>query len=58
MGRPKKVVKKVVEKVVEAAKDLIPTPKEEISLLSVDYTNEGLNNMARKINEIIIKING
>ncbi len=31
--------------------------KHQIAHLSVDYSNEGLNNMARKINEIIEHIN-
>lgn len=33
---------------------VIPTP---IIELSVDFPSEGLNNMARKINEIIMKVN-
>jgi hypothetical protein len=32
--------------------------KEVIQLLSVDYGREDLNTMARKINEIIVKMNG
>lgn len=32
--------------------------KKPIEVLSVDYPSEGLNNMAKKINEIIEEING
>lgn len=37
---------------------LLPTPAVKILPLSVDYPSEGLNNMARKINEIIDHIYG
>lgn len=51
MARPKKVVD-----VPEVAPiEVVPT---KIEHLSVDYPNEGLNNIARKINEIIDLLNG
>ncbi len=51
MARPKKVVREVVEKIPEKVEEVaIPTLPPE---LSVDYPSEGLNNMARTINEII-----
>lgn len=58
MARPKGSKNKipVVAAYVEAI-DLdavVPTP---ISLLSVDYPSEGLNNMAKKINELIEREN-
>jgi len=46
MARPKKVEEEKVEEVVE----VVPSP---IAELSVDYPNEGLNNMARTINELV-----
>lgn len=72
MARPKKTEVSVTEGVTEASVtdttnpevivhtggaliDVIPTLIEK---LSVDYTNEGLNNMAKKINEIIEHLNG
>lgn len=45
------MAKKVKEEVVA---EVVPT---SIEKLSIDYTNEGLNNIARKINEIIDHIN-
>jgi hypothetical protein len=54
MARTKKAPEEEIV-VEEAPKEAIPT---KIELLSVDYANEGLNNMARKINEIILKQNG
>lgn len=45
------MAKKVEEVIPQETPELIP--KKEIGLLSVDYPTEGLNNMARKINEII-----
>lgn len=57
MGRKKKVV--VVEEAVAVIGDIVEVPKELIIVpLSIDYNNEGLNNMARKINEIISYLNG
>ncbi len=44
MARPKK---EATEETIEA---VIPTP---VAKLPVDYPSEGLNNMARKINELI-----
>jgi hypothetical protein len=49
--------KKKVTKVVEEAPE-VTVVSTDIKLLSVDYGREDLNDMARKINEIIIKING
>lgn len=67
MARPKgsknkKVEEKIVEEVVlepsevevEVVKEVVPTL---IAFLSVDYPNEGLNDMARKVNEIISVLN-
>lgn len=48
----KKTTKKKAKEVVEA---VVPT---KIEFLSIDYPTEGLNNMARKINEVIEEING
>lgn len=50
MARPKKVV---VEPIVEVQ----PEVKVSIESLSIDFHSEGLNNMGRKINEIIDYIN-
>lgn len=50
MPRTKKIKEVTVEKI---APTLIPL----ITHLSIDYPNEGLNDMARKINEIIDRIN-
>lgn len=57
MPRPKKVKEEevmveTVEEIVEV-KEVVPTPIEK---LSVDYPSEGLNNMAKKINEIIDRL--
>ena len=51
MARPKKV-KKVEEETVTAP--VVPTP---IDKVSVDFPSEGLNNLAKKINEIIDHLN-
>ena len=55
--KPKKV--KVIEvKEVETPIEIpIETPKAGIGKIDVDYSNEGLNGMARKINEIIDYLN-
>lgn len=37
--------------------EIVEEIKQVITLLSIDYPNEGLNDMARKINEIITHIN-
>ena len=34
------------------------TPVTPITLLAIDYPSEHLNDMARKINELIIRVNG
>lgn len=45
------MAKKKVEEVEEMSDiEVVPT---KIEKLPIDYTNEGLNNMAKKINEII-----
>ncbi len=41
------------EEVVEVIVAEVETPKVVIHPLSIDYPNEGLNDIARKINEII-----
>lgn len=59
MARPKKI--KEPKKVKDAAVEILPTPEPvldtvvhiSIAKLAIDYPSEGLNNMARKINEII-----
>lgn len=49
MGRPKK----------EDAEKVAPKqPESEITPLTIDFPSEGLNDMARKVNEIIKKLNG
>lgn len=59
-GSKNKVVPKeevtveTTDEIVEVVAAVVPTP---IDFLSVDYPSEGLNNMAKKINEIITKIN-
>lgn len=45
MARPKKIVPPIEE--------IIPVVHIPIAKLSVDYPSEGLNNMAKKINELI-----
>jgi hypothetical protein len=50
MAKPKKE-----EEVIEVVETSIPN---KIEHLSVDYPNEGLNNLARKINEIIDHLYG
>ncbi len=53
-GRPRKIP--VIEETdVPCETECTETP--DITLLSVDYSSEGLNNMARKINEIIEHLN-
>lgn len=61
MARPKKV-STVVDETTSTGNtvqfttvEVVPTP---IIPLSVDYPSEGLNDIARKINEIISKVNG
>lgn len=67
MARPKKIVQpKVVAEitfnpplekgtVITAMPSfVVPTPIEK---LAIDYSSEGLNNIARKINEIIDRLN-
>lgn len=51
MARTKKTK---VEVVPEQAEAIVHTPIEK---LPIDYPSEGLNNMARKINEIIDRLN-
>lgn len=56
----------MAKKKIKVSKEVVPinleTPEKDmrkvIQPLSVDYPNEGLNDMARKINEIIEEING
>lgn len=65
MAKKKERKIKVVEKFEEVLPVGIPAPeyippmeKKVIQPISIDYTSEGLNDMARKINEIIEAING
>lgn len=51
MARPKKV--KEADPPLESV-----SQKPQIASLAIDYPSEGLNTMARKINEIIECING
>lgn len=63
MARPKKVKKEEIVEAIETPAmvepaevqpaQVVPTP---IAPLSVDYPSEGLNDMARKINEIISRL--
>lgn len=57
MGRPKKVkekpLKALKEQVMTIDKTEVVIPKEQISLLSIDYPHEYLNAMGRKINQLI-----
>jgi hypothetical protein len=55
MARPKKVVEEGVVEEVVATPEVVPTP---IAELSVDYPSEGLNNIARTVNELVRKVNG
>jgi hypothetical protein len=50
----KKEVKEIKEKIIVSIPD--DQSKDPILPLSIDYNNEGLNNIARKINEIIERI--
>lgn len=54
-GRPRKIP--IVIHSPEVVLETIESLNTPIASLSVDYSNEGLNNMARKINEIIEYIN-
>lgn len=55
---PKKIIKKAKKVVI--AEESVPEPivvsAPSIALLSIDYPSEQLNDMARKINEIINKL--
>lgn len=63
MARPKKVIqaREANELAADQVEELEVVPVVEevevvpttIALLSVDYTNEGLNNIARTLNELI-----
>lgn len=53
MARPKKIIFSQEPEVL-VVETVIPTL---ITLLSVDYPSEGLNNMAKKINELVEKEN-
>ncbi len=64
MARPKKVKKEEVEDVtfvpveeIEVAVEQLPVVPTPITTLTVDYASEGLNDMARKINELINRVN-
>lgn len=50
MARPKKIVFSKELETVATEESVVPTL---IALLSVDYPSEGLNNMAKKINELV-----
>ena len=52
--KPKKEEVKEEEVIVEVP---VETPKAEIGKLDADFPNEGLNNVVRKINEIIEYLN-
>lgn len=55
MAKTKKpITVKALKETVVALVQVVPTPIEKLAL---DYTSEGLNNMARKINEIIDRMN-
>ena len=56
MLRPKKLEGSATADVMEGVMTIGPNSP-EIALLSIDYPNEGLNDMARKINEIINHVN-
>ena len=60
MGRPKKVKAVVVgeeDTVATVLDGFISTPPNEIYPVSVDFPSEQLNDLARKVNEIINHIN-
>jgi 2-polyprenyl-3-methyl-5-hydroxy-6-metoxy-1,4-benzoquinol methylase len=54
MARPKKAV----EEDFRSENVEIATEKPLITKLSIDYPNEGLNDIARKINELIDRVHG
>ena len=69
MGRPKKI-RPIDQAVVPEGHEIVCTPdgsefavvpvrkeRQLISILSVDYPSESLNDMARKINELIDYLN-
>jgi len=56
MARPKKVEDSATADVMEYVAALSQRSS-GIAPLSIDYPNEGLNDMARKINEIINHLN-
>jgi hypothetical protein len=64
MARPKKEKKEIEEVLVADTVTSGPAEVIEIDIptmivpLSVDYPSEGLNNMARTINELVRKVNG
>ncbi len=60
MGRPKKVVtvtSPASDLIVSTSPDSAPVVKTLLTPLTIDYTSEGLNDMARKINQIIEHLN-
>ena len=63
MGRPRKVIQLVELKkdattsVEENSAKELSTANKQIATLSVDFSSESLNDMARKINEIIESLN-
>lgn len=56
MGRKKKVIKPSVKEEVIEVELPIAVISQAIAPLSIDYPAEYLNDMARKINEIIARI--
>ncbi len=62
MGRPKKIkpvlgTVTVTKMPILRVSEPVIIPEEQITPLSIDYSHEYLNDMARKINQIIDKLN-
>ena len=60
-GRPKKIVNRSSEIATSATADVeakLEDIVDQIPFLSVDFGREDINDIARKINEIITKLNG
>ena len=59
MGKRKTVKLKIIEEptVIIEAVEPVKESKKEIGKLAIDYSSESLNDMARKINEVIDYLN-
>ena len=57
MKKKKLKITEPIEVKMEDFPQELPSKKVEIGKLAIDYPNEGLNDMARKINELIDYLN-